>query len=635
MSRSKKNWDHLVDYKGNYDFGATIQKGERGPIGARGPKGNPGPQGRIGEKGEQGAPANLWTWKGNFPYVLDLPVAAPGTNGDTYFVDDTSSFYVSNGDYSYFIIDNFEHVKGNKGEPGIEEPGGEGTWGRELQLIEGELQGQWVRAVDLRGDDMEGRLNVPSFKVGPDIDNENRSQILMEVSNTHILEAVEEENSSTLWESWTVARPPASYMQNPTGVDFGNGFFLAWGGPSYTNPLYGQIAANLGISTDGKEWSQVLVGPEYTDSEGLIKAEIENWTAVAYGGGRFLLTGKNSLNNPVWYYTFNGVDFVELNPANKPDEVYGLHYSQGRWIAMSKLASTPVWISDDNGVSWRLPNDSSLLHGLRYKWPKLASDGNGKWVAISDRSGVYNSGEGPPFATSFDNGENWNLQNFDLERTVRLPRLSGVAYGNGKWVITTSQTPNLPYSADDREVFYSDDAVNWQGVVQPNIGNIRDVEFADGIFMTVQMEGDGVFLVSEDGISWTGHRQPTVNAEYVGNYWTDLAYGNGTWVMVQSNYPRYSIAYLDVETTRDQSGLYYDGSLIATKENLQPVFDQIIENTQAIQGLTFESQGVLMGDILPSSTVTGDPHPNGTLFFYTPTTSLYIRHEGIWLKLTN
>ena len=67
MSRSKKNWDHLVNPYGEYDFGATVQKGERGPVGARGPVGPAGPQGVRGPKGDRGEPANLWVWMGNVP----------------------------------------------------------------------------------------------------------------------------------------------------------------------------------------------------------------------------------------------------------------------------------------------------------------------------------------------------------------------------------------------------------------------------------------------------------------------------------------------------------------------------------------------------------------------------------------
>ena len=227
MSRSKKNWDHLVNPYGEYDFGATIQKGERGPVGARGPVGPIGPQGVRGPKGDRGEPANLWVWMGNVPGYDSLPPAAPGTNGHTYFVDETNLFYVSNGDYSYLIIENFDHVKGDKGEPGITEPGGDGVYGREAIEVDGEVIGQWNRAVALAGDTMEGRLNVPELKVGPN--DAGHSQILMEAGETHVLEAIEEEGQSTLWEAWVTPHLGPLFAVRTPELAYGNGFYLAGG----------------------------------------------------------------------------------------------------------------------------------------------------------------------------------------------------------------------------------------------------------------------------------------------------------------------------------------------------------------------------------------------------------------------
>lgn len=63
MSRNKKNWDYLVDYRGQYlprgDKGSTGSKGQKGeavvgPKGDSGPKGQKGEQGLLGQKGQKG-----------------------------------------------------------------------------------------------------------------------------------------------------------------------------------------------------------------------------------------------------------------------------------------------------------------------------------------------------------------------------------------------------------------------------------------------------------------------------------------------------------------------------------------------------------------------------------------------------
>ena len=61
MSRSKKNWDYLVDYEGKYieTIGAGLKgekgkKGDTGKKGDKGIKGKKGDDGPIGDKGAKG-----------------------------------------------------------------------------------------------------------------------------------------------------------------------------------------------------------------------------------------------------------------------------------------------------------------------------------------------------------------------------------------------------------------------------------------------------------------------------------------------------------------------------------------------------------------------------------------------------
>ena len=612
MSRSKKNWDHLVNYQGNYDFGATIQKGERGPAGIRGPVGPSGPQGLRGPKGDVGEPANLWVWMGNLPGLSSLPPAAPGTNGHVYLVDETGYFYVSNGDYSYFLITSFEHVKGNKGEPGIEEPPVDNNvYGRRSLEENGETFGEWRRAVDILGDDMEGRLTVPDLTVGPN--DLTRSQIIMQGEFSHVLEAVEEENINVLWGSWTVPDLGVSQPIYVSEVAFGNNLFLAGG-------MNGKVATpglgdkHLLRSTDGQEWTS-FVGPD---------PDLYRWDAITYGGGRFLMAGVNSINTTVWYQTFNGFDFTEIIAMNQPSDVYSLGYATGRWVCTTRVKSTPIWISDDNGATWLPPQDASALIGEDNTYSKIASDGQGHWIATDHRSNKM--------ASSFDNGLNWDVQDFDTYLTeADIVRVTGIAYGEGTWVVTVDQQQEV--GDNSRFIYYSTDGVQWTGAIIPSISGVSDVAYADNMFVACNRLDDEPLLVSKDGIEWTGYDQPKVA---MGQGWKKVTHGMGTWILSNlGNAPRVPFAYLSVDTTVTNSGLYYDGDLVATEANLQPVFDRIRENTQAIQGLTSEAIGVLSGDTLPAGDASGDPHPEGTLFFYTRTSSLYIRHEGIWLKLTN
>jgi hypothetical protein len=53
MSRSKKNWDYLVDYQGKYI--ETLGAGLKGEKGKKGDKGHKGEKGLKGKKGDEGA----------------------------------------------------------------------------------------------------------------------------------------------------------------------------------------------------------------------------------------------------------------------------------------------------------------------------------------------------------------------------------------------------------------------------------------------------------------------------------------------------------------------------------------------------------------------------------------------------
>ena len=110
MSRSKKSWDYLVDYEGNYrpDNGSG-QKGQQGIQGNPGPKGetgNPGTPGRPGPEGKKGEPGAAGA---------DGKGGAPGKGGS-------------------------QGPEGTKGEPGISiqgpkgEKGGKGGKGQKGDL---------------------------------------------------------------------------------------------------------------------------------------------------------------------------------------------------------------------------------------------------------------------------------------------------------------------------------------------------------------------------------------------------------------------------------------------------------------------------------------------------------------------
>ena len=103
MGRSKKNWDFLVDYQGNY---RDLTVGDKGGLG---PKGN---------KGDKGFSPNIFHFEGEVPTYGDLPAPGPGTEGAVYKVADTDEYYASDGEGNYVLLPGVNSLKGEKGEKG-------------------------------------------------------------------------------------------------------------------------------------------------------------------------------------------------------------------------------------------------------------------------------------------------------------------------------------------------------------------------------------------------------------------------------------------------------------------------------------------------------------------------------------
>jgi len=106
MGRSKKNWDRLVTFDGNYGIdivngiwpGSGIsskgEKGNKGESGNKGTRGPVGPQGKKGEEGNQGQKGDQGV-EGKSAYDVAL---------DNSFIGDESAW--------------LESLKGEKGEIG-------------------------------------------------------------------------------------------------------------------------------------------------------------------------------------------------------------------------------------------------------------------------------------------------------------------------------------------------------------------------------------------------------------------------------------------------------------------------------------------------------------------------------------
>lgn len=98
MSRSKKNYDWLVDENGLY-----LDKGEFG---------------QKGEKGEKGQAAPTFVYQGNIPTTGDLPPSPPAEPGWIYKIDADGSFWGFGEQSGWVELPGLQEIKGEKGEKG-------------------------------------------------------------------------------------------------------------------------------------------------------------------------------------------------------------------------------------------------------------------------------------------------------------------------------------------------------------------------------------------------------------------------------------------------------------------------------------------------------------------------------------
>ena len=162
MSRSKKNYDVLIDKHGNYDFSAITNaiKGDKGDRGYQGQKGELGLTGGPGRTGDKGDSGGVFNWKGDVGSAAALPPANPDTLGDLYLANDTEIFHVSNGDGTYTELLDLTLVQGDKGETGDKGTdglpglgGGKGEKGDNGQKgVKGDLGPQGHKGNSVKGD---------------------------------------------------------------------------------------------------------------------------------------------------------------------------------------------------------------------------------------------------------------------------------------------------------------------------------------------------------------------------------------------------------------------------------------------------------------------------------------------------
>ena len=198
------------------------------------------------------------------------------------------------------------------------------------------------------------------------------------------------------------------------------------------------ISGNAALSTtDFDNWDVSVVLPITADDDPATAI----WADAVYGNNTWVLI---STTGRCLYSASNGVTWLESNlPALGPGEEWtAVAYGNGRFVAVARGSGISAW-STNNGANWNVVNQPGVAPDD--DWVDIAY-GYGTFVAISGSSQyVKHSAFG---------GENnsWVEALVDTSGDSTVNNWTQIQYGNGRFVAVSS---------DERSAIYSFDGITW------------------------------------------------------------------------------------------------------------------------------------------------------------------------------
>lgn len=222
------------------------------------------------------------------------------------------------------------------------------------------------------------------------------------------------------------------------------------------------------------------------------------WTSVCYGNGTYVAVGMTGS-----YRAMSGAyNSWTLRTAAAMNTWRSVCYGNGLFVAVSSDGAGSQVMTSPDGITWTLrttPSNKPWLH---------VTYGNGLFVAVSAGSGGTISYH--QVMTSPD-GITWTLRS----TPTQIVEWSGIAYGNGRFIVTGSSTQGMT----------STDGINWFTFTDVPIGVIT---FGGGYFYSIFGTSNSTVYRSPDGVNWTGIVGMSSNP----SGWSAITYNNGRLIAV-------------------------------------------------------------------------------------------------------
>lgn len=315
-------------------------------------------------------------------------------------------------------------------------------------------------------------------------------------------------------------KPMEGLSSSSLAVCYGNGGFISVGFRDL-GPACGRQGLSFALTSPFESWKQVL-------ATGSICTDL-SFGACQYGNGIYLVVGGPGLSST----SRDGAKW-DTRGTLSGRYFHGICLGDGIFIVVGDGGE--IWLTADS-VVWQLATSGTSLdlYGACYgnKYVVIGRDGalmtssfGTRWTSPSYLGGKNLLGvatspsrliaAGPGAFLASTNGTVWSELKSNLPDDA-LRKLTGVAFGNDTYVITTG----------DGAAFTSHSASEWERRDTSAKGGLTRLQFVNGSFVGF---GDGSIYVSTDGVAWTateinpGHR---IFAMTVGDDGTRVVVGSG------------------------------------------------------------------------------------------------------------
>jgi hypothetical protein len=224
-------------------------------------------------------------------------------------------------------------------------------------------------------------------------------------------------------------------------------------------------------------------------------------TTASSGAATFTTTAiAEPSGTPVYQWQKSDANSIVATQGAMPSNDYwtSVTYGDGKFVAITY--STNLSAISTDGLNWTQSN--------------LPSRGNGTWRDVAYGGGIFVAVTDSTTAATSTDGVNWT------QRTMPNLGARSITYGGGKFVA-------VGFTATDNNVATSTNGIDW---TVGTLGNsYSSVTYGAGVFVAVR--GSGAYAaVSANGIDWTSTEMPQAA------FWSGgVAYGNGLFVAVSNS----------------------------------------------------------------------------------------------------